>query len=565
VYTASESGAISSRADVCYPRRTLRLAAVGLISCLGTACTAQRLVAPPPLPPATDRKELLDTKIVLRSFEVTNASSEDLSHDSRKALERAFVASLVNSAYFGAIYRDIGGRDPLPEGAVALDVAVRVDQESDRTYVFDAVFFYPFLGTLPFVPEWGHANVEISWSLRAGKDVEGPMKVRIESPYTMLFYSWYRVGPVEDAFQRAHENAFKVMTSRLLVQLERREAKRHREIMLASGVETSSIAASTSTRAAAVVAELEAHSVPATTHDEPVFDPMRAMPGAGERIHLPHEGIGIVSEPFTRAAEDRGLLLTYLSALGGLEAALTRGSAGVSSSVATPGGPTQPVASGNARSRGYRFSLYKPPETTGFFFPPSIGFLSQQIDISDFRQNIPFTFVPGSTEIPAVTRDAVTGSTVDANAPVTYQLNLKSGFIGQGVGLNLVIGTEDVQLFSTLRAAVNVFEVRHVDVLIDESHHKGYSVAAFRSINAGAQIGLALPIINLAIRAAIEWSYYAEFKYPEITDETGTHSPQFRSAVVYNPTKMVNERLHLNVEGASLWTLDGQISLVYLF
>jgi hypothetical protein len=65
--------------------------------------------------------------------------------------------------------------------AIEVDVFVRVWEDENRTYILDGLFFYPFLGTLPLTPLWGHANVEATLSFRAPETL-GPESRPVEPP-----------------------------------------------------------------------------------------------------------------------------------------------------------------------------------------------------------------------------------------------------------------------------------------------------------------------------------------------------------------------------------------------
>jgi hypothetical protein len=551
----------------------LRALALAFGSLFVTGCAAQRLVAPErPGPAATEPIDLTDIRLAIRSFDVTNQSPADVRSSARDELKTVFIAYLGRSASYGLVIPRGEGLEPADEDEVALDVMLHVDEDSSRTIIFDGLFFYPFLGTLPFTPMWGHAIVDANVRLvtatssgAAGRP-EPPIALKVLAPYSMIFYSWYRTGPIEDAFQRAHAAVFDELAQRIAERLwarkrelarakggaQEREAARVKE---ASGVVVSLVSTASSTSAAPLA---PASYVPTPPPAADVMTAVLAMRAAMPRpstLKLRPQGFGVVDEPFRREGEP-GLLERYVGALGGVEGAITRGSAHVESR-ATSNGLHQVVGSGNAQSKGYRISLYKPPDHTGFFYPPIIGALSQDIDISGFREDVPLFIPEGTNTIPAVASDPATGLPVDADEPIQYKLKMKSGFIGQGLGLNLVLGTEDVQVFGTIRGSINLFEVRHSDVQINQSRVDGMSVAFFQSGAFGAQIGFVIPDWHVAVRGAVDYEWYAAFDYP--------HPVEFQAKVAFNPQKQVFERERVFVEGASLQTLDWQFSVIGMF
>jgi hypothetical protein len=266
----------------------------------------------------------------------------------------------------------------------------------------------------------------------------------------------------------------------------------------------------------------------------------------------------VITRPIGSDRDD--FLYRYFGALGGLEVGAFRGGATVESQTVRASGEHELVGAGSASSEGYRISLFRPPSQTGFFFPPSIGFLSETITISGFREHIPLGGAPtgsGAHDIPAVASDPATGLPIDIEAPISYLLRLKSGFLGQGVGLNLVLGGESFQLFGTVAAALNLIELRQADVTIDVNRVEGLKAAFFSSGALSAQIGFAIPDIHLAVRASGEYAYYWSFDYPKPIE--------FLAHVEYDSTVNAFVRQRSFVTGATLSTINWQISAVALF
>jgi hypothetical protein len=129
--------------------------------------------------------------------------------------------------------------------------------------------------------------------------------------------------------------------------------------------------------------------------------------------------------------------------------------------------------------------------------------------------------------------------------------------LGQGVGLNLVLGTDDVQLFGTLRFGLNLLEVRHTDVSLESTRELGWSAAFVSSGQLGAQAGLTFPGLHFSLRGAAELEYFRAFAYPE--------PREFQASTVFNPEKQVYERTRVFVEGAEVSTFNWQISATYVF
>jgi hypothetical protein len=516
-------------------------------------CTAQRYVAPSLMDVAeTAPADLTHVAIRLQKFDITNQSETDYrGNDKREEMERAFIGRLQKAASIGLYTTNRMQITPPKElDDVRLYVSLSVEETADRTIVFDGLFFYPFLGTLPLTPQWGEAiaigKIELS---RNGRPLE-PILVRISAPYSILFYSWYRTGPIEEAFARAHQKLYDELFARLIPKIGER-------IYEEEPVLVATTTAATSTAAELILASAGVTPLPKIKKQTSALSALPAlMASIPANIILPPDEVGVIFRPVHRESEP-GWLSQYLGALGGIEASMTGGKANVQSRATTAGGARETVGTGQAVSSGYRLSLFKPPSVTGFFFPPLVGFLQQTITISGFRDDVPLFTPEGSSSIPAVVSDPTTGGRVDLGEPISYRLKLRSGHIGQGAGLNLVIGNDDVQLFSTLSAGLNVFEVRHSDVQFFRTRVKGMSVAAFQSGNFSAQLGLAIPDWHVAIRAAGQLEWYASFRYPE--------DVEFQARSVFNSAKQIYERERVLVTGASLTTIDWQLSVVALF
>jgi hypothetical protein len=530
-----------------------RAAILSLLLIFGSGCAAHRFVAPEPPPmPVEPPADLTHVALTVDDFHLTNLSRADRKKwDVERVMQRRFVDYVEQSASFGlflpnvARARTLRVSDSLEH--VAIDVQIAVEETANYTILFDGLFFYPFMGALPFTPRWGEAIVTGTIRWRRNGEREAPIVVRVSAPYSVIFYSWYRVGPVEEAFKRAHGKLYAEMVSKLIAQIGERPPPPPPPVELA--VATSS----TATLAPALPILASQVKTEASPLMKAYYAVLAATPSS---IILPPDEAGVIFRPVHNKNEPTWLS-RYLSSLGGVEISLTGGAAIVESRARTPGGLNETVGSGRATSSGYRISLFKPPQVTGFFYPPTVGFLSQTITISGFRDDTPLFTPEGSQSIPARVTDPATGMPVDIGEPIAYRLKLRSGHVGQSVGLNLVIGDEDVQLFSTAVVGINVLEVRHSDVQLYRSRVKGASFAAFQSGNLGGQIGLAIPSLHMAIRAAGSIGWYAAFSYPQ--------SLEFQARSAFNPEKEAYERALVYVDGASLFTFDWVLSVVGLF
>ncbi len=553
-----------------------------------TGCISPRLVAPLTVPAAPTEATPVFGNLDLQicDFQISGRSIEERPR-AEEQLQEAFRSYL----FYSAPYRSWQRCPPTPQQSheVRLDVQVTVALDNARTYLLDILFFYPFLGTFPLTPEWGDAVVTMKVRPQAPGLTLAPIEVDARAAYSMFVYSWYRTDPVEKAFQRAFQRAFYLVGQQLASHL-----KPHALAMAGApkviAVQTSSVAPPvndfddwdkevTEVLILTPGLPLQAEPLVSLTWEEmpaveaplvpppvsPAVPPPVVLAGPvgfenrsdGGVVRLEEEGVRIIVRPLDlpQDASD-GLFLRYLRSLGGIELSRTGGLAKVSSRTLVDG-VSETVASGEARSSGYRLSLYSPPDRTGFFFPPRVGFFSQNITISGFREDLPVFQSGNGLDIPALASDPDTGVPVDINEPVAYALRLKSGYVGQGVGFNFVWGDESWQSFSTLSGSVSFVELRHSDVAINTSRVKGTSWAFVQSGQFTAQSGLMFPGLHLGIRTLLEFEWFRDFDYPQAVE--------FLAASRYNIEKQIVERQRVFVQGASLWTLNWQISAILFF
>ncbi len=268
---------------------------------------------------------------------------------------------------------------------------------------------------------------------------------------------------------------------------------------------------------------------------------------------IDEEGFRVLVRPVERS--DASLFERYLMSLGGLEVSAFKGIASVSTRIRTPGHPDELVGSGAAASTGYRVSLFKPPDRTGFFFPGTVGFLSEDVRIDGFLEDIPVVDVTGAETIGARVSDPNTGQ--EDYEAINYDLRLRSGFVTQSLALNLVLGDEDVQFFATGRVGINVLELRHLGVQFFDGSEEVTDLRAFMSGSAGAQLGLAIPSLHAALRGAVDFEWYDRFEYPTRID--------FLTRATYSPSQKIYVRERAWADAVSLTAWNAQVSGVVLF
>ncbi|MBI4816244.1 MAG: hypothetical protein HY791_08300 [Deltaproteobacteria bacterium] len=264
-------------------------------------------------------------------------------------------------------------------------------------------------------------------------------------------------------------------------------------------------------------------------------------------------GLRILVRPVSRT--DASLVERYLASLGGVEVSAFAGLASVQSSIHTETHPNEVVGSGKATSAGYRVSLYKPPDRTGFFFPASLGFLSEDVRIDGFLEEIPVAQIGGADTIGARITDPVTGE--EDLEPINYFLRMRSGYLTQNIALSLVVGTDDVQFFWTGRAGINLFEIRHLEVDLATSTEQLTDVRGFLSGSAGTQIGIGIPALHAALRAAVDFEWHDQFEYPTPLD--------FLASSTYDEAEEIYFRERGRSDAVSLTAWNAQVSGVVLF
>lgn len=481
-------------------KRLLQVGPLALL--LGVGCATPRLA----VPNLMDARAPTRTSTFALSLERVTITNLDADDDRRKLVPLRATLEAHLSASGAELIPEVQSSTAWP----SLSVHLRPEVENHRTYVLDVLSVVPGLGLFPLTPEWGTASVEAVLRLRFESGHVEERTVRGAADYSHVFYAWHRDDARLEALARAYNLAFSRVTELVRAALERPDTSQR----------------------------------PAMAQAPPEW--LGTESEAGFRV---------IARPVD-AAPEPGLLRRYLGSLGGLEGAITGGAARVTSSARTEAGEER-VGEGNAVTSGFRLAFFRPPSRTGFFFPPLLGFFSQDIDISGFVDAVPVHQVPGAVTVGARVTDPETFTSVDLSQPLSYALRLRSGYLGQGIGLNLVLGTDDVQLFGTLRFGLNLLEVRHTDVSLETKRELGWSAAFVSSGQLGAQAGLTFPDLHLSLRVAAELEYFRSFSYPDPLE--------FQAATVFNPVKEVYERERVFVDGAEVSTINWQVSATYVF
>ncbi|MFC1611931.1 hypothetical protein ACFL6C_13295 [Myxococcota bacterium] len=248
---------------------------------------------------------------------------------------------------------------------------------------------------------------------------------------------------------------------------------------------------------------------------------------------------------------------TALRILGGVEISGNLGTAGVTSGVTDEEDVSYDVASGSARQLGWGISLYWAPESTGFFLRPTFGYLSQEIDIADFRADLPLENVPDSYEIAGRCQSVDSGEVIDCDAPNTYALHMQSLFVGVRGGYALVIDASGYSIIAFLGGGANLLEYRSIDAQVASFESDADGWAPFRSVGAEGSVGMHYPDIHLSVRLIVGYDYYFGFSYAEPLN--------FLGPVVFDPDVGQNRRPVVRVKDARLdaWTLRLATAFVF--
>jgi hypothetical protein len=525
--------------------RTWRLVLLGaLLCCVTAACPTPRFI---PRHPLVTPKVQTPRGGGLRVKQVTISCRRRGDYRGRgcgKSPELIALASHLGSG----VERALPARDPA-SAPVEAEVDIEAVHSSRQTVFFDALNVLS-AGHFPLVPQWGEAtllarirlsrlsltpasapaSMPAATTALPEDSLLGVLRIEVKVPYKAHWYSWYRA----DEPGRAFAAGWKVLAEQMVVRL-----------------------------AAALRDGLGPAGPPVRPWTEPYPDAggndelggvTTRSAGAGP----PSESSTIVLERssewrlLTRPAKQkttaRGLLHKYLSAFSGLEAGYFLGKAWVQSEARDSFGASYTVASGEASSRGYRIGFYTIPEKSDWFIFPTLGFFSLDIDIHDFRENIPLVTVPGATAIPGRGSDPETGAPIDLGDPNIYRLELRSAYLGQRLSGTLVYGTPSVQIFGTLEGGLNIFEVRHTRVYLGNWTNAGYSAAWVRSGALRGIVGLAIRPWHIALRCEANYEAYFTFSFPE--------EIEFMGRVEHNPTTNHYERRRTYVRAASSGTAN---------
>ena len=144
-------------------------------------------------------------KIQVRSFETIGITGHY--REAERRYKDCFIRYLRNSL-MDTVVSNVSELGAGVKPDVILDVSMRANHTEERTFICDACFIYPGLGFLPIPnPQWGDINTDLSINAFA-YNRPGQVNAKATESYSVIFYSWYRTGPVEDAYRKAYAAIF---------------------------------------------------------------------------------------------------------------------------------------------------------------------------------------------------------------------------------------------------------------------------------------------------------------------------------------------------------------------
>lgn len=473
------------------------------------------------------------------------------------SIDREEDLAKLRSSFQGHLTTSVAERLEIPykstEGSdFVFRLSMRAKRHHARTYLLDVVNLTPFLLGGLLVPEWGSATVTGALEVfnADGKSI-GYYQATSTHPFSMIFYSWYRAGPIEDAFRDSYTSVFRSLVSSLL------------------GDSAALAQALASTQDLAVIEV-----------DNLLRDPESPPSSAQASSAMPKIDLDLVLGNSTGRAADEAtepptqplfsfivdakpppqdnMLYRSLHALGGFEGAGFMGEATVTSSITREDGEEIEIANGRARHSGYRFTLYDAPETTGFYWYPVVGFLDQRIDITDFYEDVPQLVATAGTDIDADCTLIEYGEVIPCGTPNTYSLRMQSVVAGLRVGASVVVGNPWFQVIASATAGANLMEWRTIDASLggmDQGRREG--VDFMQSAAVGSTFGFVFPKLHLALRAMFNYEVYQAFEFD--------HAIEFMGPTVcdFEIGRCERERAFVDSTSLTSWTMQFAAGVVF--
>lgn len=426
-----------------------------------------------------------------------------------------------------------------PGSTLYLRTDVSIERTSYRTYFLDMLSLYGIPGWL--TPSWGEIRVSLKTEIKDGSNaVIGVFEHEETVPYSAAWFSWYRTEYIDLAYRLALQIAFKAAAQAIKADFDSLLARASRGRPTESDIDPREDTQYDKHNNDFADGPIQLHVRDRSEFDEwlRINDDLRSR---------------IIMEDDRPPADSLAGVIGR--ALGGVELEGFGGMAEVESSLSTENGET-PVARGRARVLGYQIGLFSPPNDTGFFIFPTGGFRSQDITISDFREDLPSYDVEQAREISAICRDLDSGVEVGCDIPNRYELDLRSFYAGARLGGRFVGGTRQVRVAFELSGGLNALEYRHVSVAVGDFRQKKWNFASFSSFAAGAAVTVHFPY-RFGFRIGADYERYLRFDYPR--------GLNFRGAADFDEDRQAFLRPVLTLEDVnfSSWNVQGAVFVTF--
>ncbi len=535
-----------------------------IVLLLGNLWGCAHHLVPPPAPGAgRPVGDLSHVDLALGDVRVEGEASIDNQADARR-VARSLMRYLDNAVRFRGLGLAEDRRRPtLP--TLRLDLDLKLDRTRGATVILDALNVLPPLWGV-FTPAWGDVRAKIVVRLSAPDGRRLAVYERsVTSTYYSIFYSWYRTGPIEDAFADLFEAAFVSIGA---------ELQRDAPFLAAALVNPADLEALAGATvppqlpvvAAAAAADGDAGQQPIDRSPSPsaTTAPSAATAERPEwlgqwvkpRYFIPPDDVmrvkhKVQTPPFTLTP------IGLLRLLGGVEGAAFIGLARVSSGFEDELGQEIEVGAGQATQKGYRVSLYTPPRRTGWFWYPSLGFVGQEISIADFRGSFYTLQNNDPANIEPTCSDPDTGAALDCGAPNTYLLNMMSGYLGGRVGYQVLYGNAWVELFLSATGGLNLLEYRSLRTRVGDYDQTATGFDFLRSGALGLVTGLMFPKLHFGARVAYDYELYRNFAYADKVPMKGPSEYDPDTDRWERPLRFVDD------VGLQAWNIQGTIFVVF--
>ena len=136
----------------------------------------------------------LDTPIRNQSVKLTpiRVNSFNIVTTRRDRLEQkqAFLDEVTQYLQYNQSILDLQKRYP----DLAFDISIKPGRDIKRTWILDAAFFWPYVGTWPFTPWWGTTSVKIEIQATIPDVDRAVFNFNQDNNFSILLYPYYRAG-----------------------------------------------------------------------------------------------------------------------------------------------------------------------------------------------------------------------------------------------------------------------------------------------------------------------------------------------------------------------------------